>query len=105
MEEEAEGENCGMRRTPLKFNWILIEIERGWEMLIETGRIKETNSPQSLQEKQSPDDTLMLSEIHFRTLSSRALREYILADSSYQICNNWLQQPQKTTQEPRNSTA
>lgn len=105
MEEEAEGENCGMRRTPVKFNWILIETERGWEMLIETGRIKETNSPQSLQEKQSPDDTLMFSEIHFRTLSSRALREYILADSSYQICGNWLQQPQKTTQEPRNSTA
>ena len=96
MEEEAEEENCGMKRTPLKFNWILIEIERGWEMLIETGRIKEMNSPQSLQEKQSPDDTLMLSEIHFTTLSSRAVREYILADYSYQVCDNWLQQPQKT---------
>lgn len=51
MEEEAEEEDCGMRRTPLKFNWILIEMERGWEMLIGTGRIKEMNSPQSLQEK------------------------------------------------------
>ena len=54
------------------------------------------NSPQSLQEEQSPDDTVMLSEIHFRTLSSRAGREYILADYSYQVCDNWLQQPQKT---------
>ena len=51
MEEEAEEEDCGMRRTPLKFNWILIEMERGWEMLTETGGIKEMNSPQSLQEK------------------------------------------------------